>query len=62
MRDPLCGPGYESRSGILPRLCFHIDWSNSLPGSAFEDTLCVSQCDALAFAETQPDLSTSTPQ
>ena len=30
--NPSCGPGYSSAKGIRPQLCFHLSWSNSLPG------------------------------
>ena len=52
-RDPTCGPGYVFSPGIKPRLCFHFDFSNSLPGGDYEDTHCIFQYDPVGWIPAQ---------
>jgi hypothetical protein len=59
---PDCGPGYPSQSGIRPRLCLILAFSNHAPGNdTFGTNFCMSQYDPVAFAVTQSDLNTELP-
>jgi hypothetical protein len=60
---PDCGPGYPSQSGIRPRLCLILNFSNHAPGNGtFGTNFCMSQYDPVAFAVTQSDLNTELPR
>jgi hypothetical protein len=57
-----CGPGYPAQSGIRPRLCLILAFSNHAPGNdRFGTNFCMSQYDPVAFAVTQSDLNTELP-